>query len=220
MKELGKANFTYFQVFIGIIMGLGVEKIIDDYVGMFNLNDGNLIWDQSVSANLSVLAILVLIIRFFHGNIRILEEADKSVGNPQAGIRIGQWIDFLVITSQGLAFCALGHFIKDAVNLRWIVIWILSMDVIWILISLFSPKISERVTSKEVKPFVQKMAGLNFLSLIILLLFQLLYIEQELGVMPAGIIFSLVIIGGSVADYSLNRKFYFPPADKPKEATA
>src|ERR1700730_7912770 len=205
MTEGFKANIRILEEFITIVMGLGIGMLLAEFISANKLNAGTLLWDIDVGITATVLSSLLMAVRFFHGNMRVLERL-QLIDPGTSGLRSIQVMSWIIVVAQGLLISALGLFVREQVNFRWILIGLYLMDVLWLLISEFIAVESDQ----EVRKVHRTWCAVNGISLVALSVFQIMYVMLAMSGKSSGICFGCVIVLGSLVDYCINRQFYFP----------
>lgn len=206
LAEGARANVKTLQGFIGILMGVGLANLVREFITRNKLNDGTLIWSLGPGPLLLVAAGLSVFVRFYHGNMRIMEELYQPGTEHTTTVRVTQMGDWVVTLSQAIILAALGLFVTQPVNYQWLIVFVYLIDITWLLISQFGRSRGDDLTTTIAK----RWAAINGLSLVLLAVVQGMYLLQAINVGKSEICFAAIIIIGAVVDYVLNGKFYFP----------
>lgn len=203
MSARTKTNLEVLETLVTIIMGLALGDILIQFIETFGLNKGALIWAVPLGATMLLVALLVIVTRFYHGNMRIIREVHDTPG--ASSVTLGQVADWGVILAQGALFIVVGHFHANPVNLNWVVLAVLTIDVLWLLVA-----VARQGEASAARSAARVWAALNGITFIALIVIQILYIQGVLGVDWSRILFASCLIVASVFDYWLQYRFYFP----------
>jgi hypothetical protein len=206
MNFTQRSNINALQVFVTVVMGLSFKNIVQGFYDLCKFSEGVLIWSIDIGVIFTYLSAILLLIRIFHVNIRILHESYEKPKDNKGYIRINQLVDWLVVLLQTIYFAFLGLFCNNLINFRWIIMIILFIDVFWLLVSNAIKKPSKNLVTL----IASSSAALNGLCLILLFIIQELYISEIFSAKISGIIFGLILIITSIIDYLINQSFYFP----------
>jgi hypothetical protein len=147
------------------------------------------------------LILITNIIRFYHGNIRLLDDFYGSDTNlPRDGRNLG--VDFFVVFIQCIAFAAMSFYLDHADEFFAIYIGLLVIDIIW-----FTLSRSRAEDNAEFKR--QRNWTLNNVGAVV----AMLLCTIALG--PAGpdvyfVARVVIVCLNTVIDYIISWKFYFP----------
>jgi len=206
MNFFQKSNVFALQSFIAILMGLSLSNIILGYYNLHISNSDILIYNIGIGYNFLFLGSLVFVIRFYHGNIRLLHESYERSGISNPAVRSSQFIDWLVVLIQTIIFSFLGLIITSQVNFQFLIIVILGIDTIW----LFYSDLSHSAKLEKKNNVAKSCAAINGICFLLLLTIEFLYLSQMFSPSLTGVIFGGILIVASIFDYIYNFNFYFP----------
>jgi len=205
MSDGTKANVKTLQGFVGILMGIGLTNLVREFVMTNRLNETVLLKDLDLGSILLVIAGISVFVRFYHGNMRIMEELYQHGDAGAMSMRLTPLMDWVVTVSQAAILAALGLFVRNRVNFQWLILGVYTIDVIWLILSGLGPIRTDAVTA-----IGRKWAAINGLSFFVLAIIGGLYWNEMITSNASGIYFGGVVVLGGVVDYWLNHSFYFP----------
>lgn len=193
-----QSNIRVLQEFMTIIMGIALANLVFQFVirSVVDIELGKL-RDFNPRAGGMFLAMTVLSIRFFHGNMRALDDVYMTSDSADSVHRWMELTDFFVLIGQGLIFCAIGFLLETLDGIFWCLVIMFSLDVVFGLVPIFfgSTRILERGRRTWFFLGLVSLVALGVIKLFGLYLF-----------------WALVGISGftTVLDYLINAEIYFP----------
>ena len=176
----------------GITITFALARIVD---GM----------NSAARINIQAVTLFVLltlsIVRFYHGNMRLLDDSYDAENQTKAGRNIV--VDFAVILFTSLVFAAMGAFIQDYMFFFASFTAILALDAIWGLYAMGAHNI-------EALPIQKHWVGNNAICTFALLI---VYIVRDQAQLSVPVIFSAMVVcalASTIYDYVVSWRFYFP----------
>jgi len=206
MNLFQKSNLYALQSFIAVLMSLSLGNIIIGYYNVHFSNGDKLIWEVGIGHTMLFISSTVFLIRFFHGNIRILHESYELSATSKPSIRYNQFIDWLVVLLQTVIFSFLGLLFSSQINFQLFILLILMIDFIWLLASDVAKR---KDTSRKVQ-IAKSCAAINGICFLLLGSVEFAYYYETFDAKVTGIIFGSILISASIFDYIYNLSFYFP----------
>lgn len=198
---------------VSIVMAIALTNTMFQFM----VKNGNvkLIRDFSLLESLIFVLLIVTIIRFYHGNMRHLDEVfihpisnNSSSMSVKAHPRIEKMaVDFISILLEGLLFGALSFYFSICRYFFGLFILLLGIDVVWFLI-VFASTLPSNQASFQIFKHQRNWLLINVITLIA---FLIVYastenIEQTLRYY----IFLTILFSNTFFDYAFNWRFYFP----------
>lgn len=205
------------QGFLTIVMGIALTNIVEQflvqhrmYVALGINGSGGNAGPEFPGAEEVILlfAVVFLLVRFYHGNMYSLNDIAAKLDSGQVSKR-NLATSWLVVVFQGLVFSAIGFFCKNTEFLCLGILTLFGVDFAWGVIWVIAEINSHRRTpvaglfSNHPEGYLFKWAGINLaggLALYIGLTFAKAYLPW---------VVSVIIFVTSLADYWVNRDFYF-----------
>src|ERR1700720_968324 len=122
MSDGTKANVKTLQGFVGILMGIGLSNLVREFVTTNRLNEAVLLKDLDLGSTFLIIAGISVFVRFYHGNMRIMEELYLHGDAGAMSMRVTQLMDWVVTVSQAAILAALGLFVRNRVNFQWLIL--------------------------------------------------------------------------------------------------
>lgn len=194
-----KSLVSLYTVVIGVALSVSVLTLIDPKVGLSAVTGGSVLLFGAFVATL---------LPFYHGALRHLDDA--YLENESTQIKDGALIvDFLLLFFHAMAFVVLALLIHRPVDFAWLLIGVLSIDVIWAIFTHFGSSSTAPGGAEG------KWGIINFLFVCVAvcyLVIQGIYFgtgsSDDAKVAVPVFVFAAI---RTVADYVWCRKFYFPP---------
>lgn len=200
MRSL-ESSFDALKQLISIIMGIAIGNVmIESFKHLFHAH----VSSDPLLAHLKIgnvdylmlgFSLTLLAVRFYHGNIRTLDEAAEVQSSEYESSSLGRFLDFVAIILQGSIFSVLGMTLENRETL-WITLLLLLLSDVFLAATGF-------LTLGKLSHERQRWVFINLFSVIMLSAGKLF----NLPFMPFVI---LTLVVGSVVDYLLNWDFYFP----------
>jgi hypothetical protein len=199
MKAL-ESSFSALKELITIIMCIAIGNImIESFKHMFMTNKSSkpLLGLNIINIDYLLLgfSLTLLAARFYHGNIRTLDEAAEMQCKIDENSSLGRFFDFVAIIIQGSIFSGIGIILGNRDALFITLLSLLFSDIMLVATGFMA---FGKLTIER-----NRWVFINIFSIIML-------IAVELFNLPFMISVYLTLIVGSVIDYLLNWSFYFP----------
>jgi hypothetical protein len=187
-----------YTVVMGVALSLAVRSMIDEKGGL-----------ETVTWPIALLffAFVATLFPFFHGALRHLDDA--YVDNKNSGIREGALaVDFVLLFIHALAFVILALLLKKPGQFAWVLVILLSIDVVWGVFVIFGPSGKKGFNAET------KWTLINLVFVLVSLVFLVWFGVTPLrdGMEPLRLalpIFASCVIR-TVIDYVWCADFYFP----------
>lgn len=186
-----------YTVVIGVALTYSVTGLFQLDSGLKTINKADI---------LLFIAFVVTLVPFFHGALRHLNDSYLENANPH--IKDGALIiDFLLLFLHALFFVILSQLVKLPSNFAWVLVVLLSIDVIWGVIAHFAFSASKGFTAESKWTII----NLVFVSLSVWYLIAN-KITLDLISDPINLAIPILIACSfrSLADYVWCKDFYFP----------
>jgi hypothetical protein len=191
---------SLYTIVIGVALSLAIVQLVGGAGGLESVR---------LPAILMFFALLVTLFPFYHGALRHVD--DVYVENVNKHIRDGALvIDVLLLFVHGLVFVVLALVIDHASQFAWILVVLISVDVVWGVFVHFGAS-SKSETGAEWKWLV--------INVVFVLIATGTLVAFDVGLFsdaePLKIAFPIFAASllRSMADYVWCWKFYFPPLD-------
>jgi hypothetical protein len=185
---------------VTVVMGLGLGALVQRFIDGNDLAGGKTLLDVGLGPAMGAIGCIALLLRFYHGNMRILDiNADRLTERDARPL----WASVIgVVVAEGVLLSALGLFLKNPVNLFNLVLWAIFGDVAW-------QTLSYRARVPGLRQFHLMCIIVNGATLVGVLLIHQLHTSGILLYESALGWFGLLMIAAFVADYRLNFDVYF-----------
>jgi len=197
MENSVKSLVNLYTVVIGVALSLAVVQLINVNVGL-----------KAITIPLLLLfaAFVATLFPFYHGALRHLDDA--YIENDNNNIKDGALvIDFILLFIHGLAFVVLSLLLAKPSEFAWVLLGLLSIDVIWGLFTHFAATTMRTLTA-ELKWSIINFAFVGFW--IWYLVANNFYFGEVQKPILLAIPIVLTCVLRSIADYLWCREFYFP----------
>jgi hypothetical protein len=197
MENSIRSLVNLYTVVIGAALTVGVAGTIDVNKGL-----------ESISrvAILLFVAFVATLLPFFHGALRHLDDA--YIENESHHIKAGALIiDFALLFMHALAFVILSQLLKKPADFAWLLIVVLSIDVVWGLFAYFAASSTTKLSAES------RWAIINFFFIVFVLLYllnQKIYVGWGGDSTTLAALIAIACAARSVFDYLWCRDFYFP----------
>ena len=186
-----------YTVVIGVALSNAVVSLIDVTKGLESVT--------LASASLFI-AFVATLFPFFHGALRHLDDA--YIENDNQHIKDGALVvDFVLLFLHALAFVVLSLLLKKPGHFAWVLVVLLSIDVIWGVFAHFASSSKEAITAES------KWTIINFVFVSLAISYLVIH-DTYLNEFPDPVKLSIPIafacIVRSLVDYTWCRAFYFP----------
>jgi hypothetical protein len=206
-----RSNIAALKELLTIIYGVAVATIVESAIELAGEFEKPRMkpapFDTPGAAGFLALGIafVMLTVRFFHGNIRSLDDDGGAPDRLPLVAKVGQAGTLIAIVTQGAILGSLGKLLRDP-ELLWYGLWALFIADIAL--------VAVDWVSRQELPQRPKAVW------IALTLFSLLSLEAQ-RVMEAPFCYTIValIVLSTVVDYWVNWSFYFPAVPEPPAAT-
>ena len=199
-----------FKAIITIITGLTITNSIVMLLTNSSYKDVYSFKDLSWISILTCLFVVINVIRFFHGNIKHINEEyvyDFQQYRAKATSVGGRFIaDFIVIFTQSIIFSIMSFYINHYSNFIIAVLVLLLVDIMWV-ISKFKFE-----NAKEILRYKVWLINNLSIGVIITVIF---FTKIAYSNFAITITYTLLYINTAI-DYYFNRHYYFPPIKKDK----
>lgn len=195
---------------VTIVCGLAAAGAVANLLAAARGSEGQIVPDRLGWGELALFSALILLIaRFYHGNVRHLdEEYEGGVGRAFVKLRIPGssariTADFFVILTQSLMLASLGYLLRDPVYFGYVIVALLALDALWFFF-FHTPLDSHAERSKH-----WALNNIVFAAILAITLYFSGRLEElNQSALPAAI--SLLILVNSTLDFVNQRSFYFP----------
>jgi len=196
---------TLYTVIIGAALSLAVKTLVGENNGL----DG-----VSASSALVFAAFIFMLIPFYHGALRHLDDAyiesDRQIKDPAL------MLDFFLLFLHGIVFVFLSLLLKSPSNFAWLLVGVLAIDVVWgAFVGFFGSSTQTLVDGEAKKPVSaeSRWAIINalFIAIVVMYLF-----EHDVSLAPAqeplklSVMLACACFVRSLIDYWWCSRFYFP----------
>lgn len=192
-----KSLVNLYTVVIGVALSAAVVGVIDVDRGLESAT--------LVSTSLFV-AFVATLFPFFHGALRHLDDA--YIENENEHIKDGALVvDFVLLFLHALAFVVLSLLINKPGHFAWVLVVLLSIDVIWGLFAHFASSSKGSLTAES------KWMIINFVFVGIVasyLVNQDITLNELSEPLKLAVPVAFICIVRSLADYVWCKDFYFP----------
>ncbi|OSZ74615.1 hypothetical protein [Hydrogenophaga sp. IBVHS1] len=197
MENSIRSLANLYTVVIAAALSVAVISTIDINAGLTSIS--------GVSMLLFV-AFLATLFPFFHGALRHLD--DVYIENENAHVsRSALIIDFALLFMHALVFLALSQLLKKPSDFAWLLIGVLTVDVVWGLFTSFGASSGSKLSAEA------KWTIINFVFIVVVLAYLVandIYVgSMESPIRLAGLL-AIAALARSVIDYLWCRDFYFP----------
>lgn len=214
-KATSVGKVVALQGFLTIVMGIALTNVVEQFLVQHKIYSPSTPSDPVEAALLPgfdelilLSSIVLLLIRFYHGNMYSLNDIAAKLDAGDVGKR-NLATSWLIVVFQGLVFSAIGFFCRNTEYLCKGILVLFGVDFAWGILWVLS-ELNSHQRSPVTSLFVGHPEGYLFRWAAINLLGGLaLYIGLTFGKNYLPQIVSATIILTSVIDYWLNRDFYF-----------
>lgn len=192
-----KNLINLYTVVIGVALSLAIAGLIDPKKGLESV---------TLSATLLFASFVATLLPFYHGALRHLD--DTYIENENPHIKNGAFIiDFLLLFLHGIAFVVLSLLVSNPSHFIWILVGLLSIDVLWGVFTHFG--------SSSYGPYIAewKWALINFVFIILsvgYLIMNDIYLSNISNPKKLSLLIFIVCLLRTIIDYVWCRTFYFP----------
>lgn len=192
-----KSLTSLYTVVIGVALSRAVLEVVDAERGLNSV---------TLSTSLLFLAFAATLFPFFHGALRHLD--DVYVENDNSYVRDGALIvDFALLFVHALAFVVLSLLLKKPSHFAWVLIALLSIDVVWGVFAFFGSS-SKKGLNAEAKWTLINFVFIGVGSIFLYLNNINLVDVQDPMKLALPIAFACCL--RSIIDYAWCKDFYFP----------
>lgn len=197
-KENSVRNLvSLYTVVIGVALSLAVVTVVDVEKGLESV---------TLASTLLFAAFVVTLFPFYHGALRHLDDA--YIENPNEHIKDGALVfDFVLLFLHAMVFVVLSLLLKKPAHFAWVLIALLSVDVVWGIFAHFASS-SIREMSAE-----SKWTVINFVFVgcaTWYLIANDIYLADLPSPLKLAIPIAFACILRTLIDYIWCRTFYFP----------
>lgn len=186
-----------YTVVIGVALSLAVTEVLQGGRGLEGI---------TLSDALLFVAFIGTLVPFYHGALRHLDDA--YVENQNDHIKDGALvIDFVLLFLHAVAFMLLALLIRKPSHFAWVLIVILSIDVLWGVFAHFASSSRGEFSAES------KWTVINFFFVGVSTWYLIgndIYLSTAVEPIKLAIPIWFVCILRSMVDYIWCRKFYFP----------
>jgi len=197
MENSVRSLVNLYTVVIGVALSLAVVQLVNINVGL-----------RAITVPLLLLfaAFIATLFPFYHGALRHLDDAyiENNHNNIKDGALV---IDFILLFIHGLAFVVLSLLLSKPSEFAWVLLALLSIDVIWGLFTHFAAS-SMRVLTAELKWSLINIVFVGF-WIWYLVAHNYYFVDLQKPILLA-IPIAFTCILRTIADYLWCRSFYFP----------
>lgn len=196
-----KSLMSLYTVVIGVALSLSIVTLIDPKEGLASVR---------LSPILLFISFIATLFPFYQGAYGHISDAylEKKNSHIRDGALI---IDFVLLFFHGIAFVVLALLLSKPSNFVWVLVILLTIDVIWGLFVYFGPSSASNHNAEGKWTFI------NFLFVLIVASY-LIHNDIYLDDIPDPIKLSFPLMGvcliRTIVDYIWCRGFYFPKLDK------
>ena len=199
MNETLRSSLKSLENLYSIMAGISLS------VGMYSLFEPNrpsnpIKWELLPY----FLTFLVILIPFYHGALRHLDDAYNARNKPEHCSGAVHFIDFLMLLVEGCVLVAVAVLTCSPIFFAWAIVILLSLDIAWAVLTNSVGISGDKWTKPE-----RKWAKINSSALLILILF-LCFVSPRLSAITLGIGLLVLSFLRSVVDYWCCWEFYYP----------
>lgn len=192
-----KSLVNLYTVVIGASLTLAVANAIDVHAGLGSVS--------SISIFLFI-SFVATLFPFFHGALRHLDDA--FIESPNSNIKAGALIiDFALLFLHALAFVVLSQLLQRPAHFAWVLIVILSIDVVWGVFAHFGSSSGGRVSAEW------KWTIINFVFIAIIAAYMVsndIYLNFAQDTLKHAVLLMIACLLRSAVDYVSCKDLYFP----------
>lgn len=184
---------------MGVALSSAVINYIDPKIGMDSVN---------FASTCLFLAFIFTLFPFYHGALRHLDDA--YIENDSDHIKDGALIfDFFLLFIHGIVFIALSLLLSKPAQFTWILLFVLSIDVVWAIFAHFGSSSHEGKAEWKWGVINAIAAAIIFITI---KYFDIGYMEIADAKFSEAISLTIAIAAcfRTLADYIFCYKFYFP----------
>ena len=197
MENSVRSLVNLYTVVIGVALSLAVVRLIDVNKGLEVI---------TLPSALLFIAFIVTLFPFYHGALRHLDDA--YIENDNQNIKDGALVlDFVLLFLHALAFVVLSLLLRRPGHFAWVLVILLSIDVIWGVFAHFASSSKSGLTVES------KWSIINFIfvgSAIWYLVAHDIYLEELSDPVKLSIPIAFACVLRSLVDYVWCRTLYFP----------
>ncbi len=197
-----KSLINLYTVVIGVALSIAVVGAIDVNTGLASLS----------SARICLfLSFVVTLFPFFHGALRHLDDAFIENVNPHIATS-ALIIDFTLLFLHALAFVILSQLLQHPAQFAWILIAVLTIDVIWGGFVYYGASSKTEKLSPEAKWTI-----INFLFIVFAAMYLIgndVYLDYRGDERKLSLLMLFACALRSGVDYFWCREFYFPKSEQ------
>ncbi len=193
-----KSLVALYTVVMGVALSLAVRSMIGENGGLESV---------TLPALLLFVAFVGTLFPFFHGALRHLDDA--YVDNKNEHIREGALVvDFLLLFVHALAFVVLALLLKKPGQFAWVLVILLSIDLLWGVFVIFGPSGKKGLNAEA------KWTIINFVfvgsAATFLYWFGVSPLSDVMDPLKLALPIAFVSLGRTIVDYVWCKDFYFP----------
>lgn len=192
-----KSLTSLYTVVVGVALSLAIVGLIDPKRGLESVS-----W----SPLLLFISFVATLFPFYHGALRHLDDA--YIENDSAHIKDGALIiDFVLLFLHGIAFVILSLLLTKPGHFAWVLVALLTIDVVWGLFAHFASSARGKHTAEW------KWTSINFVFVGLAVWYLIdneIFMKDLSNPIKLSFPIAFACVARTVVDYIWCRSFYFP----------
>jgi hypothetical protein len=209
-NDSARSSINSLKEVVTIVTGVTITSAIVMLLTGGNYSQVKGLDDLNIRSLMLFFLLIANIIRFYHGNMRHLDETSMAASGAHHTKDVRQMhqkffgVDFLVIFCQSVTLATMSFYINRGTEFLGLFTFLLCLDIIWVFAAL------QYTDNPEVFKYQKQWLLSNLIALILLLVALVVSASDKGNIQSVNYVRAGIIAVNTASDYWISWRFYFP----------